>query len=75
MLTKKKELNYPENNIARIIEIYSCLKKWLGTICLGKIILEYANLITVLFQSPAYSLLVLKDYVFGFCLNHLEKFP
>lgn len=75
MLTKKKELNYPENNIARIIEIYSCLKKWLGTICLGKIILEYANLITVLFQSPAYSLLVLKDYVFGFCLNHLKKFP
>lgn len=49
MLTKKKELNYQENNIARIIEIYSCLKKWLGTICLGKIILEYANLITVLF--------------------------
>ena len=49
MLTKKKELNYQENNIAGIIEIYSCLKKWLGTICLGKIILDYANLITVFF--------------------------
>ena len=69
MLTKKKELNYQENTISRIIKVYSCLKKWLGTICLGKIVLDYATLITVLFWDPAYKPLGIK----GLCIWILFK--